>query len=331
MKKAENRKTHEQVAVKIVKHTHSQAILDREIEIMKRAATHPHILHLYDVYQTRKNIYLVMELAEGGEVFDHIVKHGEYSEQDASIVARKIVEAVKFLHDQGICHRDLKPQNLLCTGKTPTDIRIADFGLSKVFNEQTMMKTCLLCCLSFSFSFFDLPTPQIYKGCGSPEYVAPEILMCMAYDEAVDMWSIGIIIYILLTGCFPFWSENVQTLYQKIMNGAYRWPTRPEVSDSAKDLVRKLLEKNPKKRMTAAECLRHPWIMVRLLVFSPHCPESLLTFSHPAGAIGERTILVARLDRGTRGQTKDAKASTDHLRSFAHALQPQTNPQSRGR
>jgi len=110
--------------------------------------------------------------------------------------------------------------------------------LSKIFDEQTMMKTC----------------------CGSPEYVAPEILMCMAYDEAVDMWSIGIIIYILLTGCFPFWSENVQTLYQKIMNGSYRWPAKPEVSESAKDLVRRLLEKNPKKRMTAAECLEHPWI-----------------------------------------------------------------------
>jgi serine/threonine protein kinase len=107
-----------------------------------------------------------------------------------------------------------------------------------VFNDATMMKTC----------------------CGSPEYVAPEILLCMSYDAAVDMWSIGIIVYILLTGCFPFWSENVQTLYQKIMNGAYRWPTKPEVSDSAKDLVRRLLEKNPKKRMTADECLKHPWI-----------------------------------------------------------------------
>jgi calcium/calmodulin-dependent protein kinase I len=109
VKKAEVRKTKEPVAVKIVKQTHAQTILDREIEIMKRAATHPNILHLYDVYLTRKNIYMVMELAEGGEVFDHIVKHGEYSEQDASVVARKIVEAVKFLHDMGIAHRDLKP------------------------------------------------------------------------------------------------------------------------------------------------------------------------------------------------------------------------------
>jgi len=133
----------------------------------------------------------------------------------------------------------LKPQNLLCAGDDPTDIRISDFGLSKVFNQATMMQTC----------------------CGSPEYVAPEILMCVSYDQSVDMWSIGIIIYILLTGCFPFWSENVQTLYQKIMNGAYRWPTKPVVSDSAKDLVRRLLEKDPKKRMTAAECLEHPWII----------------------------------------------------------------------
>lgn len=238
VKRGTNKETGEKVAVKIVQQANAQTIMDREIEIMKKAASHPNILHLYDVFQTKRNIFLVMELAEGGEVFDHIVKYGEYSERDASVIARKIVEAVQFLHAQGIAHRDLKPQNLLCASDDPTDIRIADFGLSKVFNQATMMQTC----------------------CGSPEYVAPEILMCVSYDQSVDMWSIGIIIYILLTGCFPFWSENVQTLYQKIMNGAYRWPTKPAVSDSAKDLVRRLLEKDPKKRMTATECLTHPWI-----------------------------------------------------------------------
>jgi len=234
-----NKETGENVAVKIVQQSNAQMIMEREIEIMKKAASHPNILRLYDVYQTSKNIFLVMELARGGEVFDHIVKHGEYSEHDASIIARKIVEAVRFLHSQGIAHRDLKPQNLLCASDDPTDIRISDFGLSKVFNQATMMQTC----------------------CGSPEYVAPEILMCVSYDQSVDMWSVGIIIYILLTGCFPFWSENVQTLYQKIMNGAYRWPSKPVVSESAKDLVKHLLEKDPKKRMTAEECLHHPWII----------------------------------------------------------------------
>lgn len=175
VKRAEALKTSTAVAVKIVRQVNAQALMDREIEIMKKAATHPNILHLFDVFQTKKNIYIVMELAEGGEVFDHIVKHGQYSERDASIIARQIVDAVKFLHDQGIAHRDLKPQNLLCSGSDPTNIRIADFGLSKVFNDKTMMRTC----------------------CGSPEYVAPEILLCMDYDKAVDMWSIGIIIYIL--------------------------------------------------------------------------------------------------------------------------------------
>ena len=175
VKRAQSLKTSADVAVKIVRQVNAQALMDREIDIMKKAATHPNILHLFDVFQTKKNIYIVMELAEGGEVFDHIVKHGQYSERDASIIARQIVDAVKFLHDQGIAHRDLKPQNLLCSGSDPTNIRIADFGLSKVFNDKTMMRTC----------------------CGSPEYVAPEILLCMDYDKAVDMWSIGIIIYIL--------------------------------------------------------------------------------------------------------------------------------------
>ena len=175
VKRACVRGTSDYVAVKIVRQVNAQALMDREIEIMKKAATHPNILHLYGVFQTKKNIYIVMELAEGGEVFDHIVKHDQYSERDASVIARQIVDAVKFLHDHGIAHRDLKPQNLLCSGTDPTDIRIADFGLSKVFNDKTMMRTC----------------------CGSPEYVAPEILLCMDYDKAVDLWSIGIIIYIL--------------------------------------------------------------------------------------------------------------------------------------
>jgi serine/threonine protein kinase len=239
VKRAVNRKTLEAAAVKIVKQAHAQgSILEREIEIMKKVGNHPNILTLHDVFQTKKNVYLVMELAEGGEVFDHIVKHGQYSERDASIVAKQIVEAVKYLHDHGVAHRDLKPQNLLCGAGGPTDIRIADFGLSKIFNSQTMMKTC----------------------CGSPEYVAPEILECTSYDNSVDMWSIGVIIYILLTGCFPFWSDNVQVLYKKILGGVYRWPAKPDVSDSAKDLVRRLLERDTTKRLTAAECLKHPWI-----------------------------------------------------------------------
>eukprot|EP01105_Mastigella_eilhardi_P021033 TRINITY_DN5056_c0_g1_i1.p1 TRINITY_DN5056_c0_g1~~TRINITY_DN5056_c0_g1_i1.p1 ORF type:complete len:341 (-),score=109.28 TRINITY_DN5056_c0_g1_i1:79-1038(-) len=239
VKKAQNLKTKQVVAAKIIQQCFAQQILEREIQIMKRIGTHPNILQLYDVFITKKNVYLVMELAAGGEVFDHIVKHGEYSEKDAAFVVRQIVDAVKFLHDQGVAHRDLKPQNLLCTSKGPTDVRIADFGLSKIFSNQTMMKTC----------------------CGSPEYVAPEVLETSNYDNAVDMWSVGVITYILLTGCFPFWSDNVATLYKKIINGAYRWPSKPEVSEGAKDLVSKLLERDPKKRLTAAECLRHPWVM----------------------------------------------------------------------
>ncbi|KAH3766107.1 myosin light chain kinase [Pelomyxa schiedti] len=239
VKKAVCLENNQFVAVKIVPLSYAQpAILEREIDIMKKIGRHPNILELFAVFTTKKNVYIVMELATGGEVFDHIVNHGEYSERDASIVVRQIVEAIDYLHNQGIAHRDLFPQNLLCTGKGPTDIRLADFGLSKIFSQHTMMRTC----------------------CGSPEYVAPEVLQCTEYDHQVDMWSIGVIIYILLTGCFPFWHENVAELYKRILAGAYRWPDRPAVSDQAKDLVSKLLIKDPTARLTAKQCLDHPWI-----------------------------------------------------------------------
>jgi serine/threonine protein kinase len=239
VREALNKQTGEKVAVKSIRTKYiKNKLLMREIEIMKRVGNHPNILKLYDVYESKKHLHLVLELVTGGELFDQIVARGEYSEKDASNIVRQIVSAVAHLHANGIAHRDLKPQNLLCAGPDGMEIRVADFGLSKMFGEGEHLETC----------------------CGSPEYVAPEVLECKPYDKACDLWSVGVIIYVMLTGCFPFWDKNNAILYEKIRNVDYGWPEGCIISPEAKHLIQHLLEKDPERRYTAEQCFNHPWV-----------------------------------------------------------------------
>jgi len=234
-----NRQTQQKVAIKAIKTRFiKNKLMFREIEIMKKVGNHPAILKLFEVYETKQNLYLVLELVTGGELFDQIVARGEYSEKDASNIVRQIISAVGHLHANGIAHRDLKPQNLLCVGTEGDDIRVADFGLSKMFGEGEYLQTC----------------------CGSPEYVAPEVLECKPYDKACDLWSVGVITYVLLTGCFPFWDKNNAVLYEKIRKVEYGWPQGKHISAEAKHLIQHLIEKNPDKRYTAEQALQHPWV-----------------------------------------------------------------------
>lgn len=239
VKEGVNKKTGQKVAIKSIRTRYiKNKLLLREIDIMKKVGTHPNILKLYEVFETNNFLYLVLELVTGGELFDQIVARGEYSEQDASGLVRQIISAVAHLHANGIAHRDLKPQNLLCAGALGDDIRMADFGLSKMFDQGEYLVTC----------------------CGSPEYVAPEVLECKPYDKACDLWSVGVITYVLLTGCFPFWDKNNAVLYEKIRKVEYGWPSQSKISAEAKDLIRHLIEKNPEKRYTAEQALQHPWV-----------------------------------------------------------------------
>lgn len=234
-----HKETGKKVAIKSIKSRYiKNKLLKREIDIMKKVGNHPNILKLFEVYETKNCLYLILELVTGGELFDQIVARGEYSERDASNIVRQIISAVNHLHANGIAHRDLKPQNLLCAGQDGDDIRMADFGLSKMFDQGEYLVTC----------------------CGSPEYVAPEVLECKPYDKGCDMWSVGVITYVLLTGCFPFWDKNNAVLYEKIRRVEYGWPSGSEISPEAKDLIRHLIEKNPEKRFTAEQALQHPWV-----------------------------------------------------------------------
>jgi len=230
-------------AVKIIdkaKCKGKETMIETEVKILKRAR-HDNIIRLYEMYEFNSKIFLVMELATGGELFDDIVKRGKYTESDASSIIHKILRAIEYLHSIGIAHRDLKPENLLLSDKTThPKIMISDFGLSKLFNEDEIMKT----------------------ACGTPGYVAPEVLKRQGYDRNIDLWSIGVITYILLCGYPPFYDENNVQLFKQIMAGKFEFdrPYWDNISDIVKDFIRKLLVTDPKKRYTVKQALAHPFI-----------------------------------------------------------------------
>lgn len=219
-------------------------MIRNEIEVLKRISNgHPNILTLFDYFETLNNLYLVMDLAAGGELFDRICEKGNYYEHDAACLLRTIVSAVAYLHDQGIVHRDLKPENLLFRTKEETsELLIADFGLSRIMAED---------------KFHVLTTT-----CGTPGYMAPEIFKKSGHGKPVDMWAIGVIAYFLLCGYTPFDRDSSEQEMQAILNADYAF--EPEeywrgVSSTAKDFIRRLLVVDPKARLVAHQALEHPW------------------------------------------------------------------------
>jgi len=243
VKEATCREDGEKYAVKIVEKTLIQdeiKLLRREIEIMKQVK-HENILKLIEIFEDDERVYIVMELVDGSELFDRIVNKGYYSEKSTVHIVKQILNAVRYLHSKNIAHRDLKPENLLCSGSGANEIvKIADFGLSKLFSGDEELTT----------------------SCGTPGYVAPEVLMSESYDKSVDMWGIGIITYILLAGYPPFYGDNDTQLFEKIMNADYDFDDEcwDDVSELAKDFIRHLLVKNPDERFTAEQALEHLWI-----------------------------------------------------------------------
>lgn len=202
-------------AIKIVDRSKCKGkedMIETEVKILKMIR-HENIVQLYDMYEFDHKIYLVMELVTGGELFDEIMKRGTFSERDAAAIVQKILLAVKYLHQVGIVHRDLKPENLLLSdnGTSPV-IKISDFGLSKIFSESEMMKT----------------------ACGTPGYVAPEVLRKRGYGPQVDLWSLGVITYILLSGYPPFFDSSNTELFKKIMAGRFKFdrPWWDAISDA---------------------------------------------------------------------------------------------------
>ncbi|VAH44648.1 unnamed protein product [Triticum turgidum subsp. durum] len=240
-----DRATREALACKSISKKKLRTAVDvedvrREVEIMRHLPKHPNIVTLRDTYEDDNAVHLVMELCEGGELFDRIVARGHYTERAAAVVTKTIVEVVQMCHKHGVMHRDLKPENFLFANKKETAaLKAIDFGLSVFFT----------------------PGERFTEIVGSPYYMAPEVLK-RNYGQEVDVWSAGVILYILLCGVPPFWAETEQGVAQAIIRSVidFKRDPWPRVSDNAKDLVRGMLNPDPRRRLTAQQVLDHPWL-----------------------------------------------------------------------
>ncbi|XP_018437012.2 calcium-dependent protein kinase 12-like [Raphanus sativus] len=225
---------------KLLRQEHFDRVL-REIQIMHHLSEYPNVVRIHSTYEDDTSVHLVMELCEGGELFDRIVKKGHHSEREAAKLTKTIVSVVEACHSLGVMHRDLKPENLLFSScDEDASLKSTDFGLSVFFK----------------------PGATFSKLVGSPHYVAPEVLR-RQYGRECDVWSAGVILYILLCGFPPFHDGTQHGIFREILQGKLDFETDPwpSISESAKDLIKKMLERDPKKRLTAHQVLCHPWIV----------------------------------------------------------------------
>ncbi|CAH9141551.1 unnamed protein product [Cuscuta epithymum] len=237
---ARNVKTNESVAIKVIDKEKILKVgltahIKREVSILRRVR-HPNIVQLYEVMATKSKIFFVMEYVKGGELFNKVAK-GRLKEEDARRYFQQLISAVAFCHARGVYHRDLKPENILLD--EDGNVKVSDFGLSAI-SEQIKQDGLF------------------HTFCGTPAYVAPEVLARKGYDAAkVDIWSCGVVLFVLMAGYLPFHDQNIMSMYKKIYKGEFRCPRwfSPELTR----LLSRLLHTNPETRITIAEIMNNRW------------------------------------------------------------------------
>ncbi|XP_053492201.1 caM kinase-like vesicle-associated protein [Ictalurus furcatus] len=285
-----------------------------EILILKMVKHH-NILQLVDVFETRKEYFLFLELATGREVFDWILDQGYYSERDTSNVIRQVLEAVAYLHSLRIVHRNLKLENLVYYNRLKhSKIVISDFHLAKLENG------------------------LIKEPCGTPEYLAPEVVGRQRYGRPVDCWAIGVVMYILLSGNPPFYDEaddddddsHDKNMFRKILSGDYEFdsPYWDDISDSAKSLVASLMEVDQDQRLTAQEAISHEWISGNAAsdknIKDGVCAQIEKNF---AKAKWKKAVRVTTLMKRLRAPDQsDSGASSPALGAAAGSVTPSSTP-----
>jgi len=301
----------EQFAIKVVqKQTVSEKddveALFEEVGILMQIH-HPHIMRLFEFYEDESEFALVSELVSGGELFDRVVELQSYSEKEARDLVAIFLQALDFLHGHGIVHRDLKPENLLLKSHDDdTDIKLADFGFAKNFRRD-----------------------RLDTVCGTPDYIAPEVCALLdlkkvpahlrpCYDEKCDIWSAGVIAYILLGGYPPFYHDNRQELFKLIRKGAFEFHPEfwGEVSPEAKELISKMLTVDPSERPSAASLLAHPWLQSSaeaLALKSRNAAKAEIkkwNARRKLKAAASSIIAVKRMNTLLQGLTKASEAGT---------------------
>eukprot|EP01134_Creolimax_fragrantissima_P007900 CFRG7900T1 len=286
-----DKKTKAKYAAKVLKKRKDQRYLEllaNEIKIMEAAGKHPFIVSLVEKCENDSEVVLIMDLVTGGELFDRVCEVGRLSEKDASMMLRQVCEAIRHLHSRGICHNDVKPENLLLTTKSSNaSLKLVDFGTSIFMTEPVL---------------FDKPS-------GTAAYRSPETICHQPSERSIDMWAFGIVMYIMLCGAHPFDlsgdSPNAAILVRAIdpkLDSSKMWP---RLSESARDLLARLLDPNPDTRISADQALNHPWLGGNA------APEELLPQVHMHSLRGNnarRKLRVAAMTIGTSAKTDMAMA-----------------------
>lgn len=311
------KQTGRQVAVKRIQISKSRVeALQREVHVLKKIGSHPNIVSLFDIFITNTELQLVLELLKGGELFDRMVEKGPYSEREASHHVRKIGLALKYLHRHGIVHRDLKPENLILADKSDdSELKIADFGLSRIVDDvasstmQTVCGTWAYCAPEVKTSVVQATPSPPSPVDGTTKTAASQSVAC--YTAAVDLWSVGVILFVILGAYHPFDPDGDASdgqLWERICTGEFDFddPAWDNISDLAKDLIRKLIVVDPAKRFTTDQLLAHPWVT--------------LTASVPA------TPITPAIDKSLGGFVKHKKAMTPKLGMSGLNQMHQFNP-----
>ena len=243
-------------ALKIIKKNPKQdsSRMYLEVDILKKLI-HPNIMQIFEFYEDKKNFYIITEFCEGGELFDKVVEKGSFKEDEAATCVKQLISAINYIHLNNIVHRDLKPENILLDTKKNNIIKIIDWGTARFFDKDKNKK--------------------MNKISGTPYYIAPEVLL-EKYDEKCDVWSCGVIMYILLCGYPPFNGETDNEILAKIKSGKFTFPDEEwgSLSSDCKDLIKCMLEYDPKKRYSAQQCLSHNWLTLNK---SNKAPDTNLT------------------------------------------------------
>jgi len=278
--------------VKSFKKTKEQKLPAQDINILL-TVDHHNIIRLKDIYESEKMIYLVLECANGGKLFDSLLEQDHYNEMKAASLIRQLLRATLYLHSKGIVHRNLKPENLLLSGTTENQqLKIADFALSRV-NWSSVIKSI----------------------CGTPGYAAPELLMGTPYCEKVDMWSVGVIMYTLLSGNEPFYDDRGnEKMFQKVLRAEYDFnlPHWKDISLNAKDLIRRMLCLDTKKRISAEEALDHPWVTGKCHGFV-NLTQTLENLRQLVEIRKEKTEMKMTTTNVNEPENKISPATDDHI------------------